>query len=156
MPVQLRMIEEQLDALPVALVGQHFQNILLIGRRIDDVPVILLRTEHGEAIVMLAGDGDVLHARGFRQRDPFRRIVFGGIELRRQFLIFGDGHFAIIHDPFAIAEHAIYTPVNEHAEPGVLKPFARLQVGLGRLVSLACRRGSQQEREREGIAWSPQ
>ena len=63
MPVELRVVEEELDALLVALVGQHLQHVLLVGRAVDDVPVGDLRVEHREAVVVLAGDGDVLHAR---------------------------------------------------------------------------------------------
>ncbi len=38
-PVELRIIEEQFDALAVTFIGQHLQRVLLVGRALDDVPV---------------------------------------------------------------------------------------------------------------------
>ncbi len=37
--------------------------------------------EHGEAVVMLGGDDDVLHAGGFCDGDPCVGVEPGGIEL---------------------------------------------------------------------------
>ncbi len=51
MPVELGVIEEQLHSLLAALLGQHLERILLIGSRVDDVPLGLFRTPHGEAVV---------------------------------------------------------------------------------------------------------
>ena len=62
-PVELRVVEEQLQALLAAFLGERFQHVLLVRRPIDDVVVRDLRVEHREAVVVLAGDGDVLHAR---------------------------------------------------------------------------------------------
>jgi hypothetical protein len=39
MPVELRVVEEELDALLVALVGQHLEDVLLVGRAVHDVVV---------------------------------------------------------------------------------------------------------------------
>ena len=75
MPVELRVVEEQLDPLLAALLGQLLEHVALVGRALDDVPIAHLRVEHGEAIVVLAGDGDVFHARGLGQRHPL-----GGVE----------------------------------------------------------------------------
>src|SRR5579859_3630471 len=36
MPVELRIIEEELEALTVAFIGEHFERIFLIGRALDD------------------------------------------------------------------------------------------------------------------------
>jgi len=52
MPVELGVVEEELQALPAALVGEHLERVLLVGRGVDDVPLVLLCREHGEAIVM--------------------------------------------------------------------------------------------------------
>ena len=46
-----------------------------------------------------------------------------GLNCGGQLLVFGDGHLAVVHHPFAVAEHAVDAPVDEHAELGVAKPF---------------------------------
>src|SRR5215813_8187781 len=38
-PIELRIIEEQLDALAVAFVGEHLQRVFLVGCAGDDIPV---------------------------------------------------------------------------------------------------------------------
>src|ERR1041385_8137039 len=76
MPIELRMVEKQLDSLAMALIRQHFQRVLLIRRGVHDIPTVLLRAPHCEAVVMLARDRDVLHARGFGERHPFGGIEF--------------------------------------------------------------------------------
>ena len=48
--------------------GKQFQHILLLRCAIDDVVVRNLRIEDGEAVMMLAGNGDVLHARSLGER----------------------------------------------------------------------------------------
>ena len=77
------MIEEQLDALPMALIRQHLERILVVRRAIEDVPIALLGAPHREPVVMLAGDGDILHPGVFRHRDPLGGVELGRIELRR-------------------------------------------------------------------------
>ena len=113
MPVQVGMVEEELQALPPALLGEHLERILLIWCGVDDVPPVLLGREHGEAVVMLARDGDVLHPGGFGQRHPLGRIELRRIELRGQRLVFGDRHLPIVHDPLAVAQHTVDAPMDE-------------------------------------------
>lgn len=55
------------------------------------------------------------------------RVELHGIECGREPLVRGHGDVAVLHDPFALAEQAVHTPVNEHAEPGVPEPLARLE-----------------------------
>src|SRR5438067_12080711 len=38
-PIELRIIKEELDALAVTFVSQHLQRILLVGSALNDVPV---------------------------------------------------------------------------------------------------------------------
>src|SRR5262249_12617773 len=39
MPVKLRIIEEELDALTVGFIGEHLERILPVGSALNDVPV---------------------------------------------------------------------------------------------------------------------
>ena len=133
-PVELRIIEEELDALAMALLRQHLQRILLVRRALHDIPVGDFRIEHREAVVMARRDRDVFHPGSLGQRDPGLRVKFLGIEKQRQAIVFIHLQLAIVEDPFAIAEHAVHAPVNEHAEFHVLKFAAGLKVFRRRLV----------------------
>src|SRR5215469_1095533 len=147
-PVELGVIEEQLDSLAVALVGQHFQGILLVGRARDDVPVGDFGVEHRKAVMMAGGDGDVLHARGFGQRDPGAGVEFLRIEEQRQAIVFLYRELAIVEYPLAVAENAVDAPMNEHSEFHVLKFATGLEVfGTGLVVRLA-QRGESEENAR--------
>ena len=79
-PIKLRIIEKEFDALLVCFVGELLERILAVRRALDDVPIRNFRVEHGEAIVMARSDGDVFHAGGFGEGDPGFRIKFFGIE----------------------------------------------------------------------------
>src|SRR5215472_8831209 len=133
-PVELRIIEEELDALMVAFVGEHFQRIFSIGRSGDDVPVGNFGVEHGKAVVMTRGDRDVLHPCGFGQRDPGLRVEFFWIEECGEAVVLIDGEMALVEDPFAVAKDAVDAPVNEHAEFHILKFAAGLEIFRGGLV----------------------
>ena len=146
MPIELRIIEEQLDALPVAFLGQRLQGIFAIRRSVHDVPLALFGAEHGEAVVVLAGDGDVFHPRALGQRHPGGGIELHRIELRRQLRILGHRHLAVVHNPFAVAEHAVNAPMNEQAELIVLEPPPRLQVLLRWLIILRADRRCRDDR----------
>ena len=128
MPIQLRIIEEELDALTVALVGQHLQRIFLVKCTLHNVPVGDFGVEHREAIVMSRGDGDVLHPRRLRERNPCLGIEFLGIEEGWQAVVFVDFQLAVVEYPFPVAEHAVDAPVNEQAKLHVLEFAAGLQV----------------------------
>ena len=81
MPVELRVVEEELDALPAALVGELLQRVALERRPVDDVVPRRLRREHREAIVVARRDRDVSHAGGLGERRPTRCASnFIGIE----------------------------------------------------------------------------
>ena len=133
-PVQRRVVEEQLDALLLALLGQHRQDVLLVRRAVDDVVVGHLRVEHGEAVVVLRGDRDVLDAGPLDHRDPLGGVELRRVEPRRELLVLGDGDLLVVHHPFALAQDAVDAPVDEHAELGVLEPSHGVGIGLlGRL-----------------------
>jgi hypothetical protein len=134
-PVELRIVEEELDALLPALVGERLQDVLPVRCALDDVPVAHLRVVHGEAVVVLAGDRDVAHARGLGRRHPRRRVELHGIEHGRQVaLVLGHGDALVLHHPLAVPAHRIGTPMDEEAEARLLEPGARCQVFRRRCV----------------------
>ena len=128
----LRVVEAELDALLAALFGEFFEGVALEGSGGDDVEGIDLGVEHGEAVVVLGGDDDVLHAGGLGEGDDVVGAEAGGVELRGEGLVVGDGDGGAVHDPFADAGNllavpgsggdGVESPVNEHAEAGITPP----------------------------------
>ena len=80
-PVDDREVEGELDAELVALGGQLLHRVLAVGGLLDDVVVGRLRVPHGEAVVVLRRDHQVLHTRVVD-----RLADGGGIEIRGQVL----------------------------------------------------------------------
>ena len=135
-PIQLRVVEKEFDALFVALSSQLLHDIALKGRRLYDVVICEFAVEHTEAIVMLAGDGNVFDPRIFRHLNPRMGIKFCGIELRRQLFVLADGDAFVVHNPFAMANQRIDSPVNKHAKARIAEPLYRGGVclpGLGNI-----------------------
>ena len=85
-----------------------------------------LRMVHGKAVVVLAGDDDVFHARILGQLGNLHRIELDGIELLGKLLVLGHGNagHVLVHDPFAdaviglavhlVGQLGIEPPMNEH------------------------------------------
>src|SRR5262245_48892557 len=139
-PVELGMIEEELETLLPALVSQHFEDVLLVWSAIHDVIVRHLGIEHRKAVMMLAGNSDVFHSGCLGQSNPFSRTELRWIELRRDFLIFGNWNLLFVHDPFALTQDTVHSPMDEHAKLCVLKPFASRLVGWTWRIGSATRR----------------
>ncbi len=96
MPIHDGVVEAEFDALSPALLGQLLQRVALEGCGIHDVPVVvLLRLPHAEAIVVLAGDHDVLHAGILRHAHPLPCIEPHGIELRGELAVVGHLHLLV-------------------------------------------------------------
>src|SRR5205085_4952521 len=100
-PVELRIIEKELDSFASALVRQLLQWIARERRPIHDVVARRLRRKHREAVVMATRDRDVSDAGPFREQHPFARVELYGIERRREPLVAVDVDAAILHHPFA-------------------------------------------------------
>ena len=136
-PIQLGVVQEQLDALLVTFRCEHPDNVSAVRCPCHNVPVRQFRIEHRESVVMLRSDGDVLHTRGFCQRHPRRRLKLDRIEEPRQLCVICSIDGPRLHNPFAVAKHAVHSPMNEHPELCVLEPGARLQIlRSGRVSSL--------------------
>ncbi len=107
------MIEEQLNALCLALFGEHLQYIFFIGSTINDIIIRNFAVEHREAIVVFAGDGDVFHAGVLHHLHPFFSIELSRIEERWKFFVGLRWNLLNLHHPFAIAKLAVNAPVNK-------------------------------------------
>ncbi len=115
---------------------------------------------HGEAVVMLAGDHDVLHPGILRHLDPFVRVEFDGIELAGEFLVFGHRDLGAVHDPLADAgdgfavplarRNGIQAPVNEQSEFCIPEPFHFGVLGGGSGERRSLRRRRAEDRNRGG------
>ena len=157
------MVEEELDPLLPARVGEHLQDVPPVGRAVDDVVVAHLGVVHREAVVVLRRDRDVLHARRLRHRHPGRGVVLHRVEGGREVaLVLGDGDPLLVHHPLPVSRHRVDAPVDEEAEAGLLEPLARLQVlGGGRVALLGeggpCEQGREQQGEERDASghWRP-
>ena len=73
MPVRLRVIEAEAQPGAVAGIGQFLDHVAAeraVGR--GDLVVVGLGVEHAEAVVVPAGEDQVLHARGLGDGHPLR------------------------------------------------------------------------------------
>ena len=129
----LRVVEAEFDALLAALFGEFLEGVALEGGGGDDVEGVDLGVEHGEAVVVLGGDDDVLHAGGFGEGDDVVRGEAGGVEVFGEGFVVGDGDGEVVHDPLADVGGAlavplaggdgVEAPVDEHAEAGFAPPL---------------------------------
>lgn len=102
-PVEQGIIEENLDALFVAFIGQLLYHIALEGG-IHDVEVRLLGVPQAEAVVVAGDQRDVLHSGRFGQPDPLGSIKINGVEKLHQALVILMVDVAVVHHPFAAAQ----------------------------------------------------
>ena len=126
----------QLDALLLAFCSQFLQHIPFEWGSIHNVVIRFLGIEHREAIMVTAGDGDVLGTRSLDLRHPFCRIELRRIETRSQLGILIPMDVTVVHVPLAPGGHAIDAPMQEDAELVVLKLLTSLQVLGSRYIRL--------------------
>ena len=88
-PVDDREVEGELDAELVALGGQLLHRVFAVVGLLDDVVVGRLRVPHGEAIMVLGRNHQVLHARVVDRLTDRRGIEVGGQVLGLQQVVLG-------------------------------------------------------------------
>ncbi len=120
-PVEVRVVQMKLYALPAALFRQFFQDVFLVGGGIHDVVWRLCGVPHGEAVVVARCEAYVSCSRLFYRRYPFGGIEVGRIKTCGSFCIFVAVEICVVQIPFALCEHAVYSPVDEYAEPCIGK-----------------------------------
>ena len=127
MPVlSLGIVESELESLFLTGVSKFLHDVAAKWRLVNDVVLVVLRTKHRKAIVMLGCDDDVFHAGTFGAANEFISVKFRRIELFSVLLVFRDRNLAATHHPFrAVGEvipfvlstdDRVDTPVNEHAK----------------------------------------
>ena len=137
-PVQVRVIQVQLDAVPSAGIGQLFDDVPFERCSVHGVVCAGRRLEEREAVVVACGDGDVLCAGCLYRRYPCVGIELGGIECFCQLGVFPVVDVPVCHHPFARTDHRVESPMQEDAELLVLELFACLEVLCCRLVRFLC------------------
>ncbi len=101
--------------------------------------------------MVFAGDGDVFHPGSLSERYEFLRAKAHGVKLWRELLVLRHRDVLSLHHPLAAGRHAVDSPVDKHAELGVLEPIPRRPVryhrgidgcliGVHRLVGYGSRR----------------
>src|SRR5437867_203687 len=85
MPVRLGEVGAEAEAMPPERIEQDLRNVRLRVRaegavRRGDSPIGLLRVEHGEAVVVLSREDEVLHPRPLRSLRPLLRLEMLRIE----------------------------------------------------------------------------
>lgn len=127
MPVDGGVVDTEPKAAAGASFGELLDDVLAIGRGLNDVEVRLLRREHVEAVVVLGGDDDVLHAGSFGESDDGVGVKLGGVEAGCELGVLVARDVRVGHDLLAIAlgdglalpdatEFGVETEVDEHAE----------------------------------------
>src|SRR5580704_4629327 len=79
--------------------------------------------EMTEALVMLSGHYHVFLAGGFGEFGPLASRKRFGLELLREFFVFGNGDALVLHNPFVAPENAVQAPMNKHAELSFVPPL---------------------------------
>ena len=128
-PIHDGVVETHPDVVLLARFGQRTQQILLVGRRLNVVLGDLAGPE-AEAVMMLRGDHDVLHAGTFCHLHPGIGIELHRVELIDELVIGLNRDLCGPLDPFGVVRVAlpltgrncIQPPVDEHAEARLAPP----------------------------------
>jgi len=135
----LGVVESEPHAAFGAGVGQLLEHVPLERRGVHDVVLAGPRAVHGEAVVVLARDDDVLHPRILGELNPFIRIELHRVEPRGQLLVLCDRDLGPVHDPLPDARNLlalprpgrdrVQAPVDEQSELRLPEPLHLLVLG---------------------------
>ena len=122
-PVRVGVVDPELDALRSTGISKHLDDVLFVGRGVHNVEVGVLRVPHGEAVVVLRGDDDVVHAGSLREAGVGARVELHGVESFRDLHVLTAGDLRVTLDLFPevgdllalphALEHRVDAPVNE-------------------------------------------
>ncbi|MBA7649354.1 hypothetical protein ES703_57151 [subsurface metagenome] len=124
------MVPADLDALFSAFIRQLLHDILFEWGSIHHIILRKLGIEQAEAIMVLTGDDDILHARFLCHPDPLCGIELHRIELWSEFLILFHRNLSCCQYPFRMpglplpfaGGYGIEPPVDEHPKTGFTPP----------------------------------
>ena len=129
----LGVIKAKLHTLFLALFAEFAEWVTLKGSCGNNVERVCIGVKHGEAVVVLGGDDDILHPRGLGEGHNIPSAEAGGIELGREGLVLRDRDRAlfIIHSPMpgicfpapGAGRDGVKAPVDEHTEAGFAPPL---------------------------------
>ena len=136
-PVDMRVIKVQSDALLVALIRQLLHDVAVERSSIYYIIIRILGLEHRESLVVASGEADVLGTRSLDGSHPFGSIKLRRIETASQLGILLVVQVLIGHCPFAGSEHAVQSPMQEDTELIVLELLAGFQVFCRWLIMLS-------------------
>ena len=127
-PVDMRVIKMQSDALLVALIRQFLHDVTTERSSIYYIIIRILGLEHRESLVVASGKADVLGTRSLDGSHPFGSIKLRRIETASQLGILLVVQVLIGHCPFAGSEHAVQSPMQEDTELIILELLAGFQI----------------------------
>ena len=134
-PVEVGVVEMELDAVLAAGFRQFRNHVPLERCRLDDIVVARLRVPHRKAVVMARSQRDVLRPGILDGPHPGVRVELRRIEARSQMPVLQIVQAPVVHHPFAVRHHRVDAPVDEHAEALVLERFPRRQILFRRHIS---------------------
>ena len=123
-PVDMRVIKVQSDALLVALIRQLLHDVAVERSSIYYIIIRILGLEHRESLVVASGEADILGTRSLDGSHPFGSIKLRRIETASQLGILLVVQVLIGHCPFAGSEHAVQSPMQENTELIILELLA--------------------------------
>ena len=114
-PVNVRVVQVQPHLFLVASVRQLFHHVLAV-RRVHDVVVRAVRVPHRETVVVSRREADVFRSSRFERFDPLSCVEVVRIEGACRFGILRLVNPLILHEPFALSEQTVKSPVQEYSE----------------------------------------
>jgi len=138
-PVEQRVVEAD----PQALLAEgldHGGQEVLAPRGLGGLVVGVRRVPQAEALVVLGGDHEVLHAGVLRRPGPGLGIVEVRVEVVEVLLVILVLGALVVLDPLVARGQGVEPPVDEHPEPILDEPpgVAALGCLLGHVLLLAC------------------
>ena len=144
-PVQMRVVEMEGDALAMTLVGEFLENVTLEGSAVYNIIIAVLGLEHRETLVMTSGEADVLGTRRLDSADPLGSVKLSGVETFSELRILMIVQVLVGHSPLASGKHTVEPPVEEDTKAHVAEFLSGLQIVCGGFILGACRCGSKQQ-----------
>ena len=145
LPVHVAVVEVKLQSVLSARLGQGLHHVASVRRGLDDVVGACLGLPHGEAVVVAAGEGDVLCSGLLEELHPFACIEPGGTEASGELGVLVAVDAAVVHHPLSVGQHGIDAPMDEDAKLAVLEVLAYAARLVADDKALCCRHKRQQK-----------